>query len=209
MDDTGRLLIKGRKKEMIVTPQGLNVFPEDVERALTAEPGVKDAAVVGLNVNGEERVHAVLVLAPGTDADSVVRGANAELEDHQRVWSTSVWPGASLPRTDGTQKLKRRDIQRWASGGAPTTGAPASAGTSVAEIVQRFAPNREVEPTTTLEALGLSSLDRVELMMALEEAFQTTLEESALGSEKTIGEIEALIGEQGSVPGSSFSGSPF
>ena len=78
---------------MIVTPQGLNVFPEDVERALTAEPGVKDAAVVGLNVNGEERVHAVLVLAPGTDADSVVRGANAQLEDHQRVWSTSVWPG--------------------------------------------------------------------------------------------------------------------
>ena len=44
----GRLLIKGRKKEMIVTPQGLNVFPEDVERALLVQPGVKDAAVVGL-----------------------------------------------------------------------------------------------------------------------------------------------------------------
>ena len=34
LDPSGRLLIKGRKKEMIVTPQGLNVFPEDVERAL-------------------------------------------------------------------------------------------------------------------------------------------------------------------------------
>ena len=183
IDETGRLLIKGRKKEMIVTPQGLNVFPEDVERALTAQPGVKDAAVVGLNVNGEERVHAVLVLAPDTDADTVVRGANARLEDHQRVWTSSIWPGASLPRTEGTQKLKRRDIQRWAAGGAASTGMAAAGGASVAGIVQRFAPGRDVSPSTTLEELGLSSLDRVELMMALEEAFQTTLEESALGGE--------------------------
>jgi acyl-CoA synthetase (AMP-forming)/AMP-acid ligase II len=53
VDDSGRLRIKGRKKEMIVTPQGLNVFPEDVERALTAQAGVKDAAVVGVAVNGD------------------------------------------------------------------------------------------------------------------------------------------------------------
>ena len=30
----GQLYIRGRKKEMIVTPEGLNVFPEDVERVL-------------------------------------------------------------------------------------------------------------------------------------------------------------------------------
>jgi long-chain acyl-CoA synthetase len=108
LDAAGRLLIKGRKKEMIVTPQGLNVFPEDVERALLAQPGVRDAAVVGLKVGGEERIHAVLVPAPGMDTDGVIRGANALLEDHQRVWSTSIWPGEALPRTEGTQKLKRR-----------------------------------------------------------------------------------------------------
>ena len=201
MDATGRLLIKGRKKEMIVTPQGLNVFPEDVERALTAEPGVKDAAVVGIDANGEERIHAVLVLEPGADTDAIVRRANARLEDHQRVWSTSVWPGPALPRTEGTQKLKRRDIQRWASGGAPAATAVKS-GATVAEIVQRFAPGRDVGPATTLEALGLSSLDRVELMMALEEAFQTTLEESALASDRTISQIEELM--PGAVPGSWF-----
>ncbi|MBI4264814.1 MAG: AMP-binding protein, partial [Acidobacteria bacterium] len=57
-DAEGRLFIKGRKKEMIVTPQGLNVFPEDVERELVAQPGVKDAGVVGVRVEGEERIHA-------------------------------------------------------------------------------------------------------------------------------------------------------
>jgi long-chain acyl-CoA synthetase len=206
LDDSGRLLIKGRKKEMIVTPQGLNVFPEDVERALTAQPGVKDAAVVGLTVNGEERVHAVLVVDPGTDAEAAVRAANARLEDHQRVWSTSIWPSGSLPRTEGTQKLKRREIQRWASGESPATAASAGHGTSVIEIVRRFAPNRETGPTTTLEELGLSSLDRVELMMALEEAFQTTLEESALPSERTIAEIEAMVTDTGQ--GSPAAGAP-
>src|SRR6185503_11756370 len=95
LDSEGRLLIKGRKKEMIVTPQGLNVFPEDVERALLAQPGVVDAGVVGLRVQGEERIHAVLILAADAHVDAVVRGANAGLEDHQRVWSTSIWPGTS------------------------------------------------------------------------------------------------------------------
>ena len=126
IDADGRLLIKGRKKEMIVTPQGLNVFPEDVERALVAQPGVKEVAVVGRNTEGEERVHAVLILEAGADERAIVRGANATLEDHQRVRSTSIWPGESLPRTEGTQKLKRREIQRWAAGetaGVATTSA--------------------------------------------------------------------------------------
>jgi long-chain acyl-CoA synthetase len=195
VDAQGRLLIKGRKKEMIVTPQGLNVFPEDVERALLAQRGVKDAAVVGIPVNGEERIHAVLVLDPGADVDAVVRGANAGLEDHQRVWSTSIWPGAALPRTEGTQKLKRRDLQRWASGAQPGGAAPSAAReVSVPAIVARYAAGRTIAPATTLDELGLSSLDRVELMMALEEAFQTTLDESALSGAQTIAGIEAIVG---------------
>src|SRR5262249_52054847 len=34
IDADGHLSVRGRKKEMIVTPEGFNVFPEDVERAL-------------------------------------------------------------------------------------------------------------------------------------------------------------------------------
>jgi long-chain acyl-CoA synthetase len=191
-DASGRLLIKGRKKEMIVTPQGLNVFPEDVERALAGERGVKEAAVVGRRVDGEERVHAVLVVEPGADVDAIVRGANARLEDHQRVWSTSIWPGEALPRTEGTQKLKRKDIQRWAEGGARDVPARA-AGASVPDVVARFASGRRVESGTTLDELGLSSLDRVEMLMALEEAFQVTLDETALADARTVADLEALV----------------
>ena len=206
IDADGRLLIKGRKKEMIVTPQGLNVFPEDVERALLAQPGVKDAAVVGLNVEGEERVHGVLILEPGADERAIVRGANATLEDHQRVRSTSIWPGESLPRTDGTQKLKRREIQRWAAGETAGVATTPAAGASVESVMARFASGRDITPDTSMEELGLSSLDRVELMMALEEAFQTTLDETLLTTSKTVGELKALLGSGSAfqVPGSGF-----
>ena len=65
-DAEGRLFIRGRKKEMIVTPEGLNVFPDDVERPLNAQKGVIESAVVGSQwpteaaESSEERVHAVL-----------------------------------------------------------------------------------------------------------------------------------------------------
>src|SRR5438128_4771313 len=44
----GQLFIRGRKKEMIVTPEGLNVFPEDVERVQIQVVGVDVSVVVGL-----------------------------------------------------------------------------------------------------------------------------------------------------------------
>ncbi|HWJ56307.1 MAG TPA: AMP-binding protein, partial [Vicinamibacterales bacterium] len=98
LDADGQLLIRGRKKEMIVTPEGLNVFPEDVEQALIAQPGVLDSAVVGAPAAGStaERVHAVLLLAPGTDPDLVVRTANTRLADHQKIRAAAVWPGTEL-----------------------------------------------------------------------------------------------------------------
>ena len=200
LDANGRLVIKGRKKEMIATPQGLKVFPEDVERALLAQPGVKDAGVVGRLVSGEERIHAVLVVEPGTDVDAVVRGANATLEDHQRVWSTSVWPGATLPRTEGTQKLKRKELQRWAAGEAAGAPVAVGRGTTVEDVVARFVAGRQLTRDTTLDELGLSSLDRVEMLMALEEAFQVTLDESALAEAKTIGDLGAMVRPEGMAP---------
>jgi len=203
LDAAGRLVIKGRKKEMIATPQGLKVFPEDVERALMAQPGVSDAGVVGRIVNGEERIHAVLVLAPGADADAIVRGANATLEDHQRVWSTSIWPGEALPRTEGTQKLKRKELQRWVAGAAEGAPSTVGGGTTVEDVVSRFVAGRQLTRDTTLDELGLSSLDRVEMLMALEEAFQVTLDESALSEAKTIGDLASLVRSDAMPPSAS------
>jgi long-chain acyl-CoA synthetase len=201
LDEEGRLVIRGRKKEMIVTPEGLNVFPEDVEGVLLAQPGVRDAAVVGRTRQGEERVHAVLVVDPGADVEAIVAGANAALADHQRIRGVSIWPGEALPRTEGTGKLRRREVKAWVEAGEGPPPARAGEEASVAAIVARFAHGRtDLGPDTAIDALGLTSLERVELLMALEERFHVTLDETALASARTVGEIEALVGRSGRPP---------
>jgi long-chain acyl-CoA synthetase len=194
IDDKGQLHIRGRKKEMIVTPEGLNVFPEDVERAINAQPGVRDSAVVGAVTPGSaaERVHAILVVEPSADVDAIVRGANAQLGDHQKIRNAVVWPERELPRTEGTRKLKRRELRQWLAGQTAARPAAPGSGRTITSVLERFAPGRTLTPATTLDELGLSSLERVELMMALEEAFQLTVDEAQYGSAKTIGDLEAL-----------------
>jgi long-chain acyl-CoA synthetase len=201
LDADGRLLIKGRKKEMIVTPDGLNVFPEDVEHALNDQPGVLDSAVVGAPAAGStaERVQAVLLLAPGTDPDLIMRTANARLADHQKIRAAAVWPGTELPRTEGTRKLKRRELRAWVMGQQSPAAGPSPVGPTfrsdkpkVAEILARFAPGRTIESGTTIDELGLSSLERVELMMALEEAFQVTVDEGAFSAAVTVADLETM-----------------
>ncbi len=169
---------------MIVTPEGLNVFPEDVEQAINAQPGVRDSAVVGAAAPGStsERVHAVLVLEPGADVDAIVRArqraARRSPEDPRRRGLA----GGELPRTDGTRKLKRRELKaldrRRAHAGSR---APADASGSLGAQCSRASRRADIiAPTTTIDELGLSSLERVELMMALEEAFQVTVDEGAV-----------------------------
>lgn len=194
MDAQGRLFIRGRKKEMIVTPEGLNVFPDDVERELDAEPGVLESAVVGHRVPGaaEERVHAVLVLAPGASAEASVAAANARLQDHQRVRHVSVWTSGPLPRTEGTRKLKRAAVREWVAGGSAPPKGPVGANPMEA-VLARFAAGREIGGDTPLESLGLSSLERVELMVALEDTFQTRIDEGRFASARTLEDLKTLI----------------
>jgi len=137
LKENGELSILGRKKEMIVTPEGLNVFPEDVESVLKQQPGVRDAAVIGTG-----RVQAVLILDNGADAEEIVRRANARLADYQRIRSVSIWPQDEFPRTEGTGKLKRLDVSK---------GTPAPLATADLDV--------------PLE--NLTSLERVERMVAL------------------------------------------
>lgn len=196
IDGHGQLHIRGRKKEMIVTPEGLNVFPEDIERVLNELPGVVESAVVGAPLPGStaERVQAVVVAKPGTDLDDLMRQANMQLQDHQKIRAAVAWTSGDLPRTEGTRKLKRRELKQWllgSRGDKIATGLQRNVA-SVAAVVARFAPGRTIGPATTIDELGLSSLERVELMMALEESLQCTIDESKFAAATTVADLEDL-----------------
>ncbi len=134
----------------------------------------------------------MLVLDPGADPDAIVRAANARLDDHQKIRRAVVWPEPELPRTEGTRKLKRAAIREWAEGGG-TPRHVAAGSDALAAIVARYAGRGHVSATATIDELGLSSLERVELMVALEDAFRTRIDEGAFAEARSVSDLKTLV----------------
>ena len=59
-------------------------------------------------------------------------------------------------------------------------------------MIARYAGGRALEPGVTLEEMGLSSLERIEMMVALEEALNTTIDETAFSNATTVADLERL-----------------
>ena len=105
IDEHGNIWLQGRARDLIVLPNGMNVWPQDVEDTLRAEPGVEDAAVLAVpTTSGGARLHAYLIPARPddrrTDPQQLLPRANARLASHQRVATASWWPEADFPRTN-------------------------------------------------------------------------------------------------------------
>ena len=140
LDERKRLHLHGRKKDIIVLPNGFNVFPEDIENALRVV-GIRDSVAIETRPG---RIEAV-VLAPATHGlpgdpgatpainghapeeirgaiDAAVRAANASLGPNQRIAGWRLWPDADFPRTH-TFKVRRDRVRAWAavSQDPPTT----------------------------------------------------------------------------------------
>jgi len=109
-DAKGNLHLKGRKKNLIVLANGLNVYPEDIENVLLTNPLVKDAVVFGLTEQDSGPVvHSILLMDDPSKAKAVIQQANKQLASHQQVRSFTVWPEQDFPRTH-TLKVKRPEV---------------------------------------------------------------------------------------------------
>src|SRR5664279_3568661 len=111
LDSEGNLYFKGRKKNVIVTREGMNVYPEDLEAALRQQHEVRECVVVGLEQGGNAESCAVLILRDAADPESVVRRANQQLAEYQQMRRWLVWSEQDFPRTP-TQKPKTAVIQQ-------------------------------------------------------------------------------------------------
>ncbi|MFZ0792547.1 MAG: AMP-binding protein, partial [Candidatus Korobacteraceae bacterium] len=178
LDAGGNLYFKGRKKNVIVTREGMNVYPDDLEAALRQQAEVRDCVVVGLEQNGNSEACAVLVLHNSSDAQEVVKRANQHLADYQQMRRWLVWPDEDFPRTP-TQKPKTGVIQaavqqHFASGDGDAGASQSALGDLIARITGR--KRGPLTPDAELEGdLNLNSMDRVELMSALEDRYQVDL----------------------------------
>jgi long-chain acyl-CoA synthetase len=195
--DDGSLYFRGRSKNVIVTSAGMNVYPEDLEKALQGQAGVRDCVVIGTERDGNAEAYAVLLMK-GTDADAgkAVENANRLLADYQRIRDWMVWPEPDFPRTP-TQKPVLPAIRAAVENlKAAQPQAAAQDGTGVASLIAQITGRRaQTAPGgEQLEKdLQMSSLDRVELMSAIEERYQVDLNEVQFADVATVSQLERLV----------------
>ena len=204
IDEDGRLYYKGRKKDLIVTSDGLNVYPDDVESVLNRLPGIRESTVVASARSGEERVHAVLILEGSeVDPEGLVGQANEQLEPHQRIRGWSLWGEEDFPRTPSTSKIKRGEVAaRVVAGGGSTPASQSLQGKDQAGVVEQFLssisgqkPEMIREELRLVEDLGISSLDRVDLLARLEDGLGVELEEAQFAQISTVVELKSWLTE--------------
>jgi long-chain acyl-CoA synthetase len=204
MDAEGHLYYRGRKKEVIVRPDGLNVYPQDVEAVLNRMSTVRESVVVAIERHGEERIHAAVILREsaaeaGAILDEAVRKANRQLEAHQRIQSWSLWPEEDFPRTASTMKVQRVEVARRVAAGPQRAKAPGAVHREgipemLAQVtgrdMDRLADDQRLE-----DDLALSSLERVELLARIENHYHLELNEDRFAAIATIGELRRWLRE--------------
>ncbi len=219
LDSSGDLYITGRRREIIVLSSGKNIYPEELEAHYMHSPFIKEICVVGLEgraaESGGERLHGVIV--PNyevmrerkvVNARDVIRfdveGLSAELPSSKRIRSYELRQ-QPLPRTT-TRKLKRYEILRQVlAGGEPGESharmrdltPEESAWLTDPEVARAIAvvkaaakTRREPLPSDNLELdLGLDSVERVQLLVALEGELQTHLPEAVASEVYSVREL--------------------
>ena len=200
-DEVGRLRIKGRKSYVIVTPSGENVYPEDIESELVREPGVRDAAVLGLEKRGRFEMHAVLLGQHGkleAAPRDIIEHVNDRLQPHQRIQGVSVWDGDDFPRTV-TRKVKKNLVLDWLKEQEQPVARRAAVAAGVVERTVANAtglPPEQITPDMKLESdLKLDSLGRVTLVGIIEEQLGVSLDEGRVTPTTTIADIKMMVEE--------------
>jgi long-chain acyl-CoA synthetase len=116
-DPTGHLQLFGRKKNMIVTAGGKNIYPEDIETVFDGLP-VKEYCVFAANYVwpkkelGQESLVLVLRLEQNQKFDAKlleeISARNRRLPDFKRVGGYLIWD-RDFPRT-ASMKIKRQEL---------------------------------------------------------------------------------------------------
>lgn len=176
-DEGGNLRFRGRKKDVIVSSSGLNIYPEDLEAALNRQPGVKACAVIETSSPYGPQPLAALVTNTLAEATAAVAAANQELADFQQIRRWILWPEPDLPRTS-TGKVLRREVARKIANG---------------EVGGSELPDSQRE-------LNLDSLGRVELQARLEQQYGISLDDAAFERVQTGEDLRKLVTQAPTAP---------
>ena len=194
----GWLVIKGREKELIVTGSGVNVYPDELEAVLNKIAGVKESCVIGVERGGGEEVHAVLILdGSGVAPEDIISQANNKLDALHRITGYSLWSEPEFPKTT-TLKIKKFAVKEEVEKG-PEEGAATAIQDSLLNLIARVTGTSAAqirEESLLVTDLGLTSIDRLELVSFLEQEYRLDIEDSWIGPQTRVSDLRRIIAKR-------------
>ena len=216
VDEDGYLYITGRKKNVIVTGAGKNVYPVDLEAIYRNVPAVEDICVVGTPKGLTEEVHAVIVPRRQALRDleaeewpramkRATRALARQLPGYQRLQHIHLSETPLPRRNDGSVARDvilqnvRRSVSRSRARGVPAArGDSSDIAVELTRELSRISgnPPGEITPDSHLFTdVGLDSLAAMELLIQLEHRFGISLPEERVAALVSFGDLVDAVKE--------------
>jgi len=230
LDAEGNLRFRGRKKNVIVTPAGLNVYPQDLEAALRRQPAIRDAVVIPLDSAANAEPLAILLMRPSARVQSPATENGAVIPSVARNRGNTAAPSPSMEQASldvsarvaidaansslaEYQRIRRfliwpdHDFPRTPTGkprlSVLASRAPGFLGPAKGAVIPSEARDLSSALPSTADLASMSSLDRVELLSTLEHRYNIELNETQFADAKSTADLQRLIA-QPSARGSDF-----
>lgn len=118
LDKKGRLVVKGRQKQVIVLDSGKNVYPDELEDLYLQNEEILGAAVFEYTINGKVVPYAVFQVAPGTTVARVamlLKASNLKIAPYKWVKHFAITE-EELPQTSA-KKIKHFAVKEMLDAG--------------------------------------------------------------------------------------------
>ncbi|EKD28451.1 MAG: hypothetical protein ACD_79C00296G0008 [uncultured bacterium] len=207
-DDKGNLFISGRKKEVIILPNGKNIYPEELEKIFLKSRKISEICITDFHLNNIDYLAAIVV--PNIkffEENSIsnvydeikfeIENICATLPSFQKITKIEVY-AETFPKT-ALGKIKRFQLKSWVS----------SKYSGIKEVKKENRKNKdeflimiasylklEIFPSlnSNFETdLGLDSLSKLELFSFIEQNFKIKIPQEKYSSINTIKDLKVFM----------------
>jgi long-chain acyl-CoA synthetase len=212
IDADGYVYVTGRKKDVIVTGAGKNVYPVDLEAIYRGIASIEEVCVIGVKSGLTEDIHAVVVPTPEVRGErdpsaaqkklqKEIQKTARELPSYHRLQHVHFWMDP-LPRTSSGEidrEGARRSLMRQLGSGrvrARERAAESPQGQKeelLAELSRLSGvPEQEIgEESHLYSDLGLDSLMAIEFLLYVERTLGVSIPDQVATSLQTVGQVFA------------------